>query len=227
MTPVSSTRIRIWDLPTRVFHVLLALCVVGLVITGEVGGDAMRLHFWLGYAVLSLVFFRLIWGVLGGHWSRFVNFVPSPARLRAYVAAMRRRESPAATGHNPLGALSVLAMLVVLLLQVFSGFMSDDEISVSGPWVALVPNAWVEWITAYHSEIGKVLLIALVVLHVASVLFYKIVKHDDLITPMVNGDKLLPQDTQDSRDTPTSRLFALGVWVGCAYAVYRLVLLGG
>lgn len=223
----SVARIRIWDLPTRVFHILLILCIVGLVITGEVGGDAMRIHFLLGYAVLTLVFFRLVWGLVGGHWSRFIHFVPKPSTLKTYLRALRNQHVHPHVGHNPLGALSVLAMLSILLLQVFSGLMSDDEISNAGPWTALVSSDWVEWATEYHGEVGKTLLLTLIGLHVITVLFYKHVKKDDLISPMLHGDKSVPEGTPAARDSFTSRLFALGVLLGCAYGVYRLVQLGG
>jgi len=223
---LSLHRIRVWDLPTRGFHILLALCVAGLIATGEIGGSAMQLHFWLGYAVLSLVLFRLVWGFVGGHWSRFINFVPTPKQLNAHVQALRTHQTPHSVGHNPLGALSVIGMLGVLLLQVFSGFMSDDEIANTGPWTSLVSADWVELATEYHSEIGKVILLILIGLHIGTVLYYKHVKNDDLITPMLTGDKVLPTPTQDSRDTRTSRLFALGIFAGCVYVVYRLVSLG-
>jgi cytochrome b len=219
-------RVRIWDLPTRVFHIALALSVAGLVVTGEVGASALQIHFLLGYLVLVLVLFRLIWGVFGGHWSRFANFVPSPSKLYAYIQALRAKQAADHIGHNPLGALSVIAMLSILLLQVLSGLMSDDDISNSGPWSALVPSDWVTLATQYHGDIGKVLLIILVTLHVATVLYFKLVKKQDLITPMINGDKVLPTQMPDSRDTLTSRLFALSILAGCFYAVYRLVSLG-
>jgi cytochrome b len=183
----------------------------------------MQLHFWFGYAVLTLVLFRLVWGFVGGHWSRFINFVPTPNKLLAYVHALRAKQAPQSIGHNPLGALSVLGMLGVLLIQVLSGLMSDDEISNAGPWTTWVPADWIELATEYHSEVGKVLLILLVILHVGTVVYYKRFKHDDLITPMLNGDKNLPPDTQASRDTFTSRLFALSLLIGCAYVVYRLI----
>jgi cytochrome b len=218
-----SYRVRIWDLPTRVFHILLAIAVAGLFVTGELGGNAMQWHFLLGYLVLVLVLFRLVWGVVGGHWSRFVNFVPRPSSLLVYVRLLRAKQATHSIGHNPLGALSVLGMLGFLLLQVVSGLMSDDEIANTGPWAALVPTDWVSLATEYHSDIGKVLLIVLVCLHVATVLFYKRVKKDDLITPMLTGDKVLSSQTPHSRDTLTSRLFALGVLCGCIYTVYRLV----
>lgn len=224
MTTSSALRpIRVWDLPTRVFHVLLITAVSGLIITGEIGGSLMKFHYWFGYGVLSLLFFRVIWGIWGGHWSRFVNFLPTPSKVRAYLADSRQGVQRVSIGHNPLGALSVFAMLVVLSLQVFSGLMSDDEISNAGPWASLVSSTWVSFATNFHTEIGKVVLISILVLHLVSVLYYKYFKHEDLLTPMVNGDKHLPSDTPGSRDSTTSRLFALGVWLGCAYAVYELV----
>lgn len=216
-------RIRVWDLPTRSFHVLLALCVAGLIATGEIGGPLMQLHFWLGYAVLTLVLFRLIWGFVGGHWSRFVNFVPSPVKLLAYLRSLRHQQAIRSVGHNPLGALSVLALLSTLLLQVLSGLMTDDEIANTGPWVALVPSEWVSLASEYHTDVGKVVLIVLIALHVSTVLYYKRIKNDDLITPMLTGDKVLTEEVRDSRDTLTSRLFGLSILMGCAYLVYRLV----
>lgn len=215
--------IRVWDLPTRLFHALLITAIAGLFITVEIGGDLMKFHFWFGYCVLSLVFFRVVWGILGGHWSRFVNFFPKPSQVLAYINDFRDGSHTPTVGHNPLGAISVFAMLAALLLQVLSGFMTDDEISNSGPWASLVSSDWVSFATNFHTEIGQTVLISLLVLHVFSVLYYKYFKHEDLLTPMLKGDKHSASDTKASRDNLTSRLFALGVWMGCAYAVFRLV----
>jgi len=228
MSPTSSDiSVRVWDLPTRLFHGVLIASVAGLIITGEIGGDIMNVHFYLGYTVLTLVFFRLVWGVVGGHWSRFIHFIPTPTQLRAYIASLRQLHAKPSAGHNPLGALSVLAMLLVLLAQVFTGFLSDDEVSVSGPWTAWAPGTWIEWASEYHTDIGKAVLITLVLLHLGAVLFHKYIKGDDLITPMVSGDKVmqdeLAQATPASADTWVTRTKALLVLALCAYAVYRLV----
>lgn len=224
MTSSSVLRpIRVWDLPTRVFHMLLIAAVAGLIITGKIGGQLMEFHFWFGYGVLSLVFFRIIWGLCGGHWSRFVNFFPTPTHVLNYIYDLKRGSHQPTVGHNPMGALSVIAMLLVLLLQVFSGLMTDDEIANAGPWSSLVSSDWVSFASSYHTEIGSTALIALLVLHLVSVLYYKYLRHEDLLTPMLKGDKHLPTDTPASRDSPTSRLFAVGVWLGCGYAVFRLV----
>ena len=147
---------RIWDLPTRIFHWALLACVTGLVITGKVGGNALNLHELLGYAVLTLVAFRVLWGLVGGRWSRFVQFVPSWSRVRAYV----RGDVASPAGHNPLGALSVLAMLVLLALQAISGLFIDDESAFTGPLYALVSSFWVEVASEYHTDVGQVLLLS-------------------------------------------------------------------
>ncbi len=105
--------IRIWDLPTRLFHWLLAASVVALVVTAKVGGNAMVWHFRLGYVVLALLAFRLVWGLVGGRWSRFASFVPTPGRLWRYLRGSSAEADSA--GHSPLGALSVLALLGVLI----------------------------------------------------------------------------------------------------------------
>lgn len=215
--------VRIWDLPTRVFHITLLLLIAGMYVTGNVGEDWMRFHFLLGYAVFTLILFRLVWGFVGGYWSRFSNFIPTPRRLFQYVRTLRLNAHQQAVGHNPLGALSVLAFLLVILAQVITGFCSDNEISSAGPWTALISGQWVGWATRYHTDIGQVLLLFLIGLHVATVLFYKFFKQEDLIVPMLKGNKTLSIDTPSSKDNAPTRCGALVVLVGCAYLVYRLV----
>ena len=222
-----TVKTRIWDLPTRLFHIALALCVLGLVITGDNGDFAMAVHFYLGYTVLTLVFFRIVWGIVGGHWSRFTTFIPSPSSLLAYVRNFNNPDAKPSVGHNPLGAISVFVFLVVLLLQGLSGLMSDDDVSISGPWTALVPNAWVEFATEYHTEIGFPLILVLVGVHIAAVLYHLHAKKQNLIRPMIDGDKLASPNTPASRDSLQTRLMALVLVAVCAYVVYRLVTISG
>jgi len=209
--------VRIWDLPTRLFHSALALCFVALVVSGEMAGAAMAWHFRLGYAMLSLLSFRLTWGVVGGHWSRFSSFVHSPSTILGYVRGVRKPEYGA--GHNPLGALAVLALLGFSLLQVASGLISDDEIATAGPLARRVPDAWVPLATHYHTEIGKLVLIALVALHLAAIAYYRFRKGEDLIRPMLNGDKALVQKVAPSRDDTGSRTRASLLFLLCIVAV--------
>jgi cytochrome b len=209
---------RVWDLPTRFFHWLLVIAVVGLVVTGQVGGIWMDWHFRLGYCVLTLLLFRFDWGFIGGYWSRFSHFVYSPSTIWRYV---RGHSSPArCTGHNPLGFLSVFGMLGFLLLQVASGLFSDYEIATSGPLSKFANSEWVSRLSDHHTDIGKFVVLALIVLHIAAIAFYRISKGDDLVRPMLFGDKLTTAMQPNARDDLGSRLLALLVLGVCALPVF-------
>jgi cytochrome b len=227
-SPVISTAhtTRVWDLPTRVFHWSLALCIVGLFITVNLGGNWMQWHFRFGYAVFTLLLFRIVWGFIGGRWSRFANFIYAPSTVVAYFKGLGKPEH--SVGHNPMGAASVYALLGFLLLQVASGLFSDDDIAFQGPLAKLVSNARVSLATWYHKEVGSNVLIALMVLHVAAILFYLYKKKENLIRPMLHGDKHLAQPVKASRDDGASRAVALGVLIVCAACVSWVVMgLGG
>ena len=213
-------KVRVWDLPTRVFHWGLVLCLVGLVISGQIGGGAMVWHFRLGYSVLSLLLFRLIWGFIGGRWSRFNVFVVGPIAILRYL--QERNTSPS-VGHNPLGALSVLTLLSFALLQVATGLISDDEIATAGPLAKMVAGAWVGKATYYHNAIGQYVLYALVLLHLGAMVFYRFKRKENLVPAMWHGDKELAESQQSARDDGKSRLFALMVFVVCAGLVAGLV----
>lgn len=216
--------IRIWDLPTRLFHWALAACVVGLVVSANIGGNAMNWHFRFGYSVLTLLLFRLVWGVVGGRWSRFSSFLYAPTTLLDYLRGKTTPELSA--GHSPTGALSVFAMLLVLLAQVSSGLFSDDDIAFAGPLVGLVSGKFVSLATGYHKEVGKFIVIALVVLHVLAIAYYKKFKQTSLVKPMVLGDKTLTTPVAPSLDTWRTRLAALCVLAVCGFAVNRLIAVG-
>lgn len=204
----SNVRIRVWDLPTRLFHWSLLLCVFGLIVTGSMGGNWMIWHFRLGYGVLSLLIFRLLWGFMGGHWSRFSSFVPSPMRVVRYL----RGDAAPGFGHNPMGALSVLAMLAVLLFQVGSGLFADDEIAFMGPLSRFASGEWVTRLTWYHKEVGKAILLLLIATHLAAIAFYRFRKKENLVSAMMHGDKFLAQHSvvpPSSDDSPRTRWIAL------------------
>jgi len=219
----SLNRVRVWDLPTRVFHWALVLCVTGLAISGSMGGSAMVWHFRFGYSVMALLLFRIIWGLVGGRWSRFSAFIYAPQSLLDYLTGQGKPEH--GVGHSPTGALSVFAMLGVLLAQVSTGLLSDDEISVAGPLTRFVSNATVSLATTYHTEIGKWLLLGLVVLHIAAILFYLYRKHN-LVAAMLHGDKNLVLDVPPSRDDTLSRIAALLILGACAALAYWVSSLG-
>ncbi len=220
---LTTKAVRVWDLPTRLFHWALVLCVTGSVVTAKLGGNATVWHLRLGYAALALLAFRLLWGMVGGRWSRFSSFVYGPAAFLRYLRGRTLAGDYFEVGHNPLGALSVLAMLTWLLVQVGSGLIADDEIATTGPLVRFVSSelslAW----TGYHKGFGQWGLYGLVGLHVATVLYYRWRKKRDLITPMLLGDKQLPADVPAARDNWATRLLALTLLVACGVAVAGLV----
>jgi cytochrome b len=216
--------IRIWDLPTRVFHWALVACVLGLIITGNVGGNAMQWHFRFGYAVLTLLLFRLAWGLLGGHWSRWSQLPLGPRAVLAYFQGKSTPDQLA--GHNPLGSWSVLAFLLVLALQVSTGLISDDEIANMGPLAVLAPSHWVSWASSWHKNWGKLALILLVLTHVLALAWYRWKKNQKLVSAMVHGDKSLPEVVVPSTDTGKTRGLALVVFVLAALAVFALISLG-
>lgn len=216
-------KIRVWDLPTRLFHWALVAAVIGLAITGTLGGNAMVWHFRFGYSVLTLLLFRIVWGLVGGRWSRFGAFIYSPASVINYLKGKSKPEH--GIGHSPIGAGSVFAMLGFLLAQVGTGLLSDDEIAFSGPLTRFVSNATVGLATSYHKNIGKWILLALVVLHIAAIAFYLWRKHN-LVGAMLHGDKELVTAAPASRDDMASRLLALGVLLVCAAGVYWISSLG-
>jgi len=213
-----ATRTRVWDLPTRLFHWTLAAAVISQLVTGFAG--IMEWHFRVGYAVLSLLLFRLIWGFIGGRWSRFAAFIYSPGSVMNYLRG--RAHPDHLIGHSPLGAFSVFAVLAILVLQVASGLVADDEIAAAGPLTRFVSGATVSLATGWHTAQGKWIVIALVTLHVLAVLYYVLVKRHRLVRPMISGDKLVVDGSAaPSRDDAASRLLALVVFALCtAFAAW-------
>lgn len=228
MTEVSPppTAVRVWDLPTRLFHWLLAACVIGSVTSAKVGGNAMVWHFRFGYVVFGLLAFRMIWGLIGGRWSRFASFVPTPGRLRRYLGGRPEPGEWLDVGHNPLGSLSVLAMLALLAAQVATGLVADDEIASVGPLNRCVASATAAVATGWHKNWGQWLLLALIVLHVAAIVAYRVRRGLDLVRPMLVGDKTLPHGTPASADSAAHRLLALVIAALCGAAVGWVVSLG-
>ena len=215
--PENLKKVRVWDLPTRVFHWALALFTLGLAGSGTLGGSAMVWHMRLGYMVLALLLFRIIWGVVGGRWSRFGAFVYAPRSVINYLKGRSKPEH--GVGHTPLGAASVFAMLAVLMAQVGSGMMSDDEIAFSGPLTSFVSNRAVSLASNYHANIGKWLLLALVSMHVAVIIFY-LRRKKNLVGAMLHGDKELLVAAPPSRDDTVSRVAALLILSACGALVY-------
>jgi len=219
--------VRVWDLPTRGFHWALVLCVLGSIVSAKVGGNAMVWHFRCGYAVFTLLAFRLVWGLVGGRWSRFANFVYAPSTLLRYLRGQAHEGEHLDVGHSPLGALSVFGLLTILAMQVGSGLFADDEISNTGPLIQFVSGATSSALTSWHKTWGQWIIVTLVLLHVAAIAWYRIKQRKDLLRPMLRGDKLLPAGVPASADRAGTRAAALVLVALCAALVGWVVGLGG
>lgn len=209
--PRALVRIRVWDLPTRLFHWSLVAAVTVAVITGELGGDWMEWHGRAGLAIVGLVTFRLVWGFVGSTHARFLNFAPSASRLRAYLRGRWKGH-----GHNPLGALSVFALLALLGAQAATGLFGNDDIAFNGPLAALVDEALSTRLTGWHQKLAY-LLLTVMALHIAAILVYLGLKKDNLVKPMVTGWKDVRSGTSASKGSVAALLLALAA---AAVAVY-------
>jgi len=180
---MNSNRIRLWDLPTRLVHWLLAVCVVAALVSGQLGGKLIELHGKIGLIIVGLLAFRLVWGFAGSTYARFAQFFPTLVKIRAY-----RKGEWRGLGHNPLGALSVLGLIFLLIVQVLSGLFANDDISFVGPLYELVSKSSSDRLSGVHELLSNVV-IALAILHVGAIVFYLRVKKENLVKPMLTGWK--------------------------------------
>ncbi|MEM7280040.1 MAG: cytochrome b/b6 domain-containing protein [Pseudomonadota bacterium] len=204
----------VWDIPTRIFHWALTLCLTGSFVTAKLGVEYTEYHMQFGYTALGLVVFRLIWGFVGTSYARFTQFTPSPKKVLAYGKTLLRRDSKPSVGHNPIGALMVFVLLLMVLFQTITGLFVNDDILYVGPYNALVSTDMADELTTLHHKNGDLLLIA-IGLHVAAVLFYLLWKKQNLIGAMLTGRKSLSSETEAG--IPNSR-FWLGVIIGIVAA---------
>ncbi|MFZ2311860.1 MAG: cytochrome b/b6 domain-containing protein [Methylobacter sp.] len=178
--------IHIWDLPHRLFHWLLAVSVTASYITAKIGGALIDWHGRLGIFILGLLVFRIVWGFIGSTHSRFATFFPTFSRLVAYLKGRWQ-----GIGHNPLGGLSVIALLATLAVQVVTGLFANDDIAFEGPLFDFVDKSFSDQLTGWHNTVFDFLL-ALVVLHLVAIIFYRGVKKTNLVVPMLTGKKKIP-----------------------------------
>ncbi|MDV7142265.1 cytochrome b/b6 domain-containing protein [Tropicimonas sp. TH_r6] len=191
--------VRLWDPFVRVFHWLLAICVIVTWLWGQFNPTGfLTLHFWLGYTVIGLLVFRLVWGLVGPWPARFVHFIYGPGTYARYISGMSKRKPSNWPGHNPVGALSVYLLLGVLALQVFSGLFADPEDYINaGPLADDFPGM-VKLGTEIHHTLAPIILL-LVVLHLGAVAFYKIWKRENLIPSMLHGRKVVKGEVPAGR----------------------------
>lgn len=215
--PLTAHRIQLWDLPLRIFHWSLLAAVATAIVTGRLGGEWMGVHGKAGLSIVGLLAFRVTWGFLGSTHARFVNFLPTPGRLVAYLRGRWQ-----GVGHNPLGALSVLALIGLLGAQAGTGLFGNDEIAFTGPLAAFVEETTSLKLTSWHHQLAP-LLYGLLGLHIAAIAFYALIKRQKLIKPMVTGWKTVPPAVKPPRRArPIALLASLAVATGAVVAASGL-----
>jgi cytochrome b len=212
--------LKVWDLPTRMFHWLLAALVAASFVTGRIGGTAMSYHEQSGLAILVLLIFRVAWGLVGSRSARFAAFIKGPRTVLRYASGLLRHDTPRHLGHNPLGGWAIVAMLTALFIQAGTGLFANDDILTEGPLYSWVAKATSDALTRGHL-FNRQIILGLVGLHLGAVLFHWAVKDEDLIKPMITGFKNWEGAAASPADGPT---WLAAVIAGLAAgAVYLLV----
>jgi cytochrome b len=215
-------RYLIWDLPLRIFHWAFAVSILGSWYTAEQGSDLIDIHMKLGYFALGLLFFRILWGLIGPKYARFSQFIPSPKSLLSYLRSSK--ENKPTPGHNPLGALMVVLMIVLISIQAISGLFINDDVFSSGPYYGSVSNELEKIMTFLHHNTFD-FMIGAIFLHLAAITFYWRVKKENLVLPMITGKKTTAQ-VKAADAIPNSKIIlACIIATCCAAFVYWLVVI--
>lgn len=217
-------KIVVWDLPTRLFHWCLVSAVFYSWFSIEILEDIEQ-HFYSGYVVLQLLLFRLVWGVVGSHYSRFASFYYSPRYTLRYLKSLWSPNAEQYLGHNPLGSLSAALMIIVLLSQAMMGLFSSDDYYF-GPLSGLVDNEIVTLLSELHL-LNSNMVYGVISLHIVAILYYALRKKDALTKAMITGEKRVTDDIdyadlESSNKLPASKLLALIIFLCCAVFVYYL-----
>lgn len=209
---------QVWDLPVRLFHWTLVLLIAFSWLSAEM--DWMTWHLYSGYAVLALALFRVIWGFVGSTHARFGDFLYGPGAVIAYIRTLPSRTAAKFAGHNPLGGISVVLILLCVLVQTGTGLFSNDDILTEGPLYKHISKELSDWLTTIHKYNFNVLL-ALIGVHVSAVLYYLVYKSENLVKPMFTGRKHLPAGATPAVMRGTG--LALVLFAACAAGVWALV----
>jgi cytochrome b len=216
---MSANSIKVWDLPSRLCHVFLAVSILGAYGTAEWHWLDLQWHFYFGYATLVLVVFRLLWGIWGSEHARFAEFLRGPGAVIAYVKKLISKDAAQTVGHSAVGGWAVVVLLLASFAQAFSGLFNSDDIEYFGPLYDKVNSEWVDQFGDFHESFYNVLII-LIGVHILAALLYWLVKKQNLILPMITGEKQLAGE--DAAQKPVwLALFTLGLSGVLVWALIR------
>jgi cytochrome b len=194
--------IKVWDLPVRIFHWSLVVLFIAAYVTNSLGSDYFVYHLWSGYALIILVSFRIVWGLVGTYHARFNHFVKNPVATAKYALSVFKKKDKHYLGHNPLGAVMVVVLLIAILVQAITGLFTNDEIFNVGPLYAYINDELSLQLTSLHRQLFYWILGA-IALHIIAVIAHVIFKRDNIIRAMFSGNKNLP--TQEDSQTTQSK----------------------
>ena len=213
-------RMKVWDLPVRLFHWGIVLLILAAWVSQEFG--RMDIHMWIGEWILALLLFRIVWGLIGSDTARFSRFLQSPMAALRHLSHIRRREPDIEIGHNAAGGWMVLGMLALIGIQAGTGLFSNDDGDAEGPLVHLVSKDRSDWLSHIHS-LNFDLIEIVIVLHILAIIAYAVLKRHDLVRPMVTGTKVMPADAVAPRlVNPLWALAVLAVSFGVVVWVVKL-----
>lgn len=209
-------KVLVWDAPTRLFHWLAACLVAAAYGTWRL--NWMDWHAWIGDALLALLLFRLLWGILGSETARFSAFLARPRQVAHHLARTLRREPDRQIGHNPAGGWMVMLLLALMLGETLTGIYVNNDVADEGPLTELVPAPIANLITDLHRILWQAL-VAAVALHLTAIVVYAVAKRQNLVLPMITGRKRLPEAIEQPRLAGLGRallVFACGAAAAAA-----------
>jgi cytochrome b len=215
-------KVLVWDFPLRLFHWLFASTILLLWLTSELGTDFIDVHMQLGYFALGLLIFRISWGIVGPKHARFSQFIPSPSRLIHYIKQSKQGKTPYHAGHNPLGSLMVVLMIILILMQAISGLFINDDVFSSGPYYDVMSKDFEKVMSFIHHNTFD-FMIAAIAMHLGAIFYYWRVKKQNLVLPMITGKKSADKVSKED-EIPHSKIpLAIIIVILTAAFVYWLV----
>ncbi|NVE95008.1 cytochrome b/b6 domain-containing protein [Altererythrobacter lutimaris] len=212
---MTESAIRVWDWPVRLCHWSMALAILALWWTAENG--EMGWHMRVGVFLLFVLAFRIVWGLLGTRTARFASFVKGPIGIWRYVTGRTGHDG---VGHNPLGALSVIALLGILLTQVTLGLFAGDPFDgATGPLNDKVGVMTADWMTDWHETLFDGIQ-ALVTLHIAAIAYFWIAKRNNLVSPMLTGNRELPNEQAEGIESASLLNLVICLGLACGLATW-------
>lgn len=189
--------VKVWDLPLRLFHWSLVIGVTIAFLSAKTEWLSTDVHWYAGTSLTFLWIFRILWGFSGSTTARFSQFFPTPRRLLTHV-----RHGWHQVGHTPTGGLSVMALLLLLAVMIITGVFASDDIALQGPLTPYVDESFSDLMSDWHARTFNWLL-GLIALHLIAIIYYRVVKHNNLLLPMITGRKdLALKDIHGLTDAP-------------------------